>query len=229
MTLHPSPVGVELLDDPAADPEAVRLSLGNIARANRWFGGAAAVRYGLARVLDPAPERAVTLLDVGTGAGDLPAMAHGWATRRGIALTPLALERSPPAASLAHERGVPTVVGCGGALPFPDGAVDVVVLSQVIHHVDTAGRVLLLREAARVARVGGVVADLHPSGPAALGFRVAGRLMGFDHYTLVDGVTSLRRGLSVDALSRLLAQAGLIGTVRRRPGSRIVAWWRTVP
>ena len=35
-------VGTELLDDPAADPAAVTLSLRNVARANRWFGGAAA-------------------------------------------------------------------------------------------------------------------------------------------------------------------------------------------
>ena len=46
-----SSVGTELLDDPAADPAAVVLSLRNVARANRWFGGAAAVRYGLRQVL----------------------------------------------------------------------------------------------------------------------------------------------------------------------------------
>ena len=38
-----SPIGIELLDDPDADPAAVTLSLRNVARANRWFGGAAAV------------------------------------------------------------------------------------------------------------------------------------------------------------------------------------------
>ena len=32
-------LGSELLDDPGADPVAVRTSLTNIARANRLFGG----------------------------------------------------------------------------------------------------------------------------------------------------------------------------------------------
>ena len=68
-----SPVGVELLDDPAADPATVAESLRNIARSNRWFGGAAAVRHGLARVLADVPAGAtLTLADVGTGLGDLP-------------------------------------------------------------------------------------------------------------------------------------------------------------
>ena len=53
-----SPVGVELLDDPAADPAIVGESLRNIARANRWFGGASAVRFGLRRTLEAAPRAA---------------------------------------------------------------------------------------------------------------------------------------------------------------------------
>ena len=35
-----APFGIELLDDPDADPAVVARSLGNIARANWWFGGA---------------------------------------------------------------------------------------------------------------------------------------------------------------------------------------------
>jgi hypothetical protein len=81
--VHPlaiSSIGSELLDDPAADPSVVAQSLGNIARANRWFGGARAVRYGLARVLAGVPRtRPLSLLDLGTGAGDLPGDAARWA------------------------------------------------------------------------------------------------------------------------------------------------------
>ncbi|HEX9166623.1 MAG TPA: hypothetical protein VF862_11995, partial [Gemmatimonadales bacterium] len=80
-----SPHGTELLDDPAADPATVALSLRNIARANWWFGGWAAIRYGLSRLLeagDPGNRirsSRLTLLDVGTGIGDLPARAVRWA------------------------------------------------------------------------------------------------------------------------------------------------------
>ena len=48
-------IGAELLDDPKADPATVAESLHNVARANRWFGGAAAVRFGLGRTLADVP------------------------------------------------------------------------------------------------------------------------------------------------------------------------------
>jgi 2-polyprenyl-3-methyl-5-hydroxy-6-metoxy-1,4-benzoquinol methylase len=225
MSLRTSPIGAELLDDVAADPTAVRHSLHNIARANRWFGGLAAVRWGLARLLPRAPARPVTLLDVGTGAGDVPAMARRWAARRGIGLRAIALERHPAAARIATGAGLPVVLGCGGTLPFRARSVDLVIASQVAHHLDREDCVALLRECDRVARLGVVLADLHRSRAAALGFWVGGRLLRFDRFTLADGVTSLQRGFTTDELRGLLARSGIRATVRRRPGARLVAVW----
>lgn len=54
-TLALSPIGHELLDDPGADPAIVTESFRNLARSNRWFGGAAAVRFGLAQLIPGAP------------------------------------------------------------------------------------------------------------------------------------------------------------------------------
>ena len=51
-------LGVELLDDPSGSPAAVETSLHNIARANRWFGGTAAVCWGLGRALRGIPSGA---------------------------------------------------------------------------------------------------------------------------------------------------------------------------
>src|ERR671910_552293 len=86
-------IGAELLDDPTANPAAVAESLRNIARANRWFGGATAVRYGLRRTLGAVPPgTALTLLDLGTGLGDLPQLAVRWGAARGIRIQPIGVE-----------------------------------------------------------------------------------------------------------------------------------------
>lgn len=226
--LQPAALGIELLDNPAASPGLVRESLRNIARANRWFGGAAAVRFGLERAFVQLPPgtRELTLLDVGTGLGDLPLMAAAWAARRGIVLRPLGLERHGTAARLARDGGLAALVGDGGALPVRNDGVDLVLLSQVAHHFAPGAIVALLRECDRVARHGVIVADLRRSGMAALGFRLAGSVLRFDPDTLRDGVTSLRRGFSAGTLSALLAQAGIRAPVHRRPGARLVAVWR---
>ena len=92
--LGTSRLGAELLDDPAADPATVRASLRHIARANRWFGGRAAALWGLGRALHGVPRGTrLSLLDIGTGAGDLPRAAAAWARRRGWHLDVCGLER----------------------------------------------------------------------------------------------------------------------------------------
>jgi SAM-dependent methyltransferase len=223
-----SPVGTELLDDPGADPAAVALSLGNVARANRWFGGAAAVRYGLAQVLrDAAADRPLTLLDLGTGAGDLPRRAVGWARRRGRVLRPLGLELSRPAALLARGAGVPCAVACAGEPPLREKSVDLVLVSQLAHHFSRDSAVRLFRTCDALARVGVVVADLRRGRLAPLAFRLGAGALGFDPVTIADGVTSIRRGFTPAELRALLAAAGVDARVSRRPGWRLVATWRT--
>jgi SAM-dependent methyltransferase len=226
--LEVSPVGVELLDDPAADPATVLRSLRNVARANRWFGGAAAVHHGLARVLRGVPAaRPLTLLDLGTGAGDLPQRAARWARRRGYALRPVGLELSRTAAEMARRSGTPCAVACAGAPPIRQKSVDLVLVSQLAHHLTDDSTVRLLRTCDTLARVGVVVADLRRSPMAPLVFWVGARALRFDATTLADGITSLRRGFTAAELRALLRAAGVRARVSCRPGYRLVATWRT--
>jgi len=223
-----SPIGVELLDDPDADPAAVTLSLRNVTRANRWFGGAAAVRYGLRRLLrDLPPGRPLTLLDLGTGAGDLPRHAVAWARRRGYALRPLGLELSRPAAALAASAGIPCAVACAGAPPLRERSVDIVLVSQVAHHFTSESAMRLFHTCNALARVGVVIADLRRGRLAPLAFRVGATALGFDPVTKADGLTSIRRGYTSGELRELLLAAGVPARVARRPGYRLVAAWRT--
>jgi len=228
MTLE-SAAGWELLDDPLAPAHQVHESLRHIARANRLFGGAAAVRWGLREALAGVPRgTTLSLLDVGTGLGDLPRMARDWAQRFGVRLLPFGLDRHPAAARLAATGGLATIVGSGDALPLRTRSVDLVLMSQVAHHFCPSAVVCLLRECDRVARQAVVVADLRRSRAAAFGFRLASRLLGFDEDTRRDGVTSLDRGYSVQSFGQLLGEAGVAAQVARRPGARLVAVWTPV-
>jgi hypothetical protein len=221
-------LGEELLDDPAADPVIVAESLRNIARANRWFGGAAAVRFGLRRTLgNVAPGSAITLLDLGTGLGDLPRVAVQWGAARGIRITPLGLELNRAAARLAQSSGLATAVGCAGSPPVRDQSVDVVLVSQVAHHLTRASVIELFRICNRLARRAVIVADLrrHPLAPAS--FWCGARALRFDPVTVADGMTSLRRGFSRRELADLMAEAGVGGNVVQRRGFRLVGTWQT--
>jgi len=221
-----TPIGAELLDDPGASPAAVAESLRNIARANRWFGGAAAVRFGLSRTLNGVrPGSSLSLLDLGTGLGDLPDVAVRWGAARGVRIVPVGLELNRVAARLARAGGLPMAVACAGAPPVRDKSVDLVLVSQLAHHLTSDSVVHLLRTSDRLARRAVIVADLRRGPLAAPAFWCGARFLSFDPVTVADGITSIRRGFSRRELQALMARAGVVGRVDQRPGFRLVATW----
>ncbi len=223
------PAGTEALDDPRTDPALVRRMLHDISRANRWLGGRAVLYYGLVQLLERGDAgHTLTLCDIGTGAGDLPRAAARWAARRGVTLRAMGLERIPAAAALARDSGVPTAVATAAALPVRERGVDLVLISQLAHHLERAALVELFRAASRAARRGVLVVDLHPSPLARHGFPVAARVLGLHPMTISDGVTSVARGFSTGELEALARDAGCDNArAAVRPLGRIALWWRT--
>jgi 2-polyprenyl-3-methyl-5-hydroxy-6-metoxy-1,4-benzoquinol methylase len=105
--------------------------------------------------------------------------------------------------------------------------VDVVLSSQVAHHLTPESVVHLFRTCDRLARRAVIIADLRRHALASALFWCGARLLGFDPVTLSDGVTSIRRGFSRGELLQLMVQAGVKGRVDQRPGFRLVATWLT--
>lgn len=220
--------GVELLDDPAADGELATRSLRDVALANRWFGGTSAVLAALDEEWRKGGPTQQSLLDVGTGAGDIPARARGHAAVHGIDLTTIGVERT---FVLAHASRAATGTACvadGLALPFADHSVDIVTCSQVLHHFVDDRAALLLRELHRVASRVVVVADLRRSWTAAAGIWTASFALGFHPVSRHDGVLSVLRGYRGAELAHLVEDAvGVSPAVRDRPGFRLTACWHT--
>src|SRR6266480_4291122 len=217
-------IGTELLDDRRADPRAVRTELRDIARLNTLFGGTRAVLHALEPVFHAScnVQRATgdvhwTLLDVGAGSGDIARAAAAAAARHGIELTPIGLEVIPAAARLTRDNGVAVVMGDGEALPFAAKSVDVVIASQVLHHLPRAV----------AARRAVVLADLRRSHVAMAGMWLAGYALRMGATTRHDAVVSLRRGYTRAEFTGMLREAGVAAVARYRPGFRIVAAWET--
>jgi SAM-dependent methyltransferase len=217
--------GAELLDSPDADPGLARRSLRDVALANRLFGGIRAVLGELDPLWERLPRHA-TLLDVGTGIGDIPARARQAAARHGVALETVGLEAT--ASLVEANRGINTWLVCGDArrLPFADHSVDVVTCSQVLHHFFDADARLVVAEMHRVARTRVIISDLHRSRIAAAGIWLASFALDFHPTSRHDGVVSVMRGFHLAELRQLVRDAlGVDAAVRYRPGYRITASW----
>ena len=220
--------GIEYLEEPGVDPALVRRSLADVARANRLFGGTRAVLAEVDRVLVRSLEggRALTLLDVGTGAGDIPVRAEVLARRRGVTLTTIGLDESETLAVATRSLLAASIRGNALALPFADRSVDIVTCSQVLHHFPDEQAVRVIGELDRVSRHRVIISDLRRSWLAAAGIWVASFPLGFHSVSRHDGVVSVMRGYTADELSRLVTRAlGRAPDVRRRLGFRVTASW----
>ena len=219
----------ELLDDPAADAAAVLASLRDVARANRFLGGASAPLRRLDELLRPVAAGAtLTLLDVGAGDGDILRAAKIRAARAGIRLRLMAVERHPAAAHhIAGDDGIAPLLADAAALPLAARSVDLVLCSQLLHHYRGAELTGIVAELGRVARLGVVIADLRPNRVAAVGLWLASFPLGFQSVSRRDGVTSVLRGFTAAALREACAQAGVTAEVRNHAMFRVTAAWRS--
>jgi SAM-dependent methyltransferase len=217
--------GVEHLDDPHADPRVVRRSLSDVARSNALFGGTSAV---LAELDDAFAllRRCATLLDVGTGMGDIPAHAREHARARGIELATFGLDSVEVLAEASRARTTAAVRADALALPFADRSIDIVTCSQVLHHFADSEARLVVQELHRVARHRVIIADIRRSWLAAAGIWMASFPLRFHPVSRHDGVVSVLRGFTAAELRGVVSRAiGQVPRARTRRGFRVTASW----
>jgi len=220
--------GVEILDDPATPRDVRQRAMADIARSNALLGGTRAVLAALDDVLPRVPRlpRDATLLDVGTGLGDIPERAAERARHRGVALTTIGLDVSESILASARAKTSATVVGDALRLPIADASADVVTCSQLLHHFTDVDARAVIAEVHRVARVAVIIADLRRSRVAAAAFALAGSALRFHAVTRHDGVASVYRGFTAAELGALVVDAtGVTPRLRRDAFWRLSATW----
>ncbi len=217
--------GIEILDRPGTDPDVVLRAMTDLMRSNRLFGGARAVIAEL-RAIAPSLPRYATLLDVGTGMGDIPALARRIAAQHDVALHTIGLDVDETLARAAAGRTAHAVRGDALHLPFADKSVDIVICSQALHHFFDGDMLRVLQELDRVARVRVIIGDLLRSRLAAPLFWVAATALRYHRISRHDGLVSIGRGFTTtDLQTAIVGALGHGACIRKRPGWRVTATW----
>jgi 2-polyprenyl-3-methyl-5-hydroxy-6-metoxy-1,4-benzoquinol methylase len=220
--------GFEILDSPDVDPKIVTRSLADVARANALFGGTSSALDELKDALKLVP-RDATLLDVGTGLGDIPCRAREEARRHGVELTTFGLDAAAELAEASKCSVDFSVCADARRLPFADNSIDIVMCSQVLHHFAGTEAAALLREMDRVARVRVIVSDIRRSWFAAAGLWLASFPLRFHAVSRHDGVVSVMRGFTPTELADTVQEAIARRPVaHRRRAFRVTTSWAPV-
>jgi ubiquinone/menaquinone biosynthesis C-methylase UbiE len=194
---------VEHLDRPV-DPADRAASLEDVHRLNAWFGGYWLTGRRLRRLGADGGEGPALVIDVGGASGHFAR----WLLRRrrGRGLRVIVVDREVPA---RPAPGVLSVCADAAALPFREGAADVVTTALTLHHLEPDVAVRALAEMRGVARRAVIVNDLLRTRLTLALTWLATRLLTRHPFSRHDGPLSVRRAYAPGEIVVLAEKAGI--------------------
>lgn len=223
----------ELMDAPGLPAAEVAEAYRVLRLVNRQLGNLRTARREVRRMLEEdgpwGPRPRPSLLDVGSGSGDIPrALGDLVALGSGRAWV-CALDRDPTAAALARGAGLEVVRGDTLRLPFGDAAFDLVTAVKFAHHFYGEALLRLVAELTRVARRRVVVLDIRRHRVAYYGFVAWSRVFTTNRLVRHDGPLSVLRGFTPAELAALGGTVpGFEWTVRAYAGFQLALVGRRV-
>ncbi|SDM71210.1 2-polyprenyl-3-methyl-5-hydroxy-6-metoxy-1,4-benzoquinol methylase [Cryobacterium flavum] len=216
---------VEIMDSPLCDPAMLTRTYQNFQVVNAVVSGWPGIyRRSIRPTLSTTTE--TTLLDVGSGGGDVSRSLARWAVRDGLRLTVTGID--PDARAHVFATSQPKIAGLSFRRALSSDLVaegarfDFVVSNHVLHHLSVDELKGLLVDSEDLARVRVLHADLERSNYAYLGFAAATWPFFRHSYIRPDGLTSIQRSYTAVEL-RAAVPAGW--TVSRGLPSRLVLGW----
>lgn len=190
----------EMIDTGEGTAGEIAASLTDMQSLNRWCGGHATSLRLLRRVVERTGKLRLKVLETGAGFGEAPIKARNVLLSSGIQLEVTLLDRVQ-----AHlGKGARGVVGDALALPFRDGAFDVVSCCLFTHHLEPGGILAYANEALRVAEGAVLINDLVRH-PVHYALAWAGRLIYRSRLTCHDAPASVRRAYTVREMTEMLS------------------------
>ncbi len=190
----------ELLDNDLGSAAEVASSLTDLRHINDWFGGTRTTAELLGQVAEATCCRELSMLEVGSGAGDLPKRASRIFAQSGGDIRITLLDRMW---SHLPINGMPSVAGDALALPFRDRAFDVVSCSLFAHHLEPEQLRQFAGEALRVCRRAVLINDLIRS-RLHLWLVYGGLPLFLSRITWHDAPASVRRAYTIDEMRQIL-------------------------
>jgi len=182
---------------------------------NRLYAAAGPIRAGVERLwVDAGRPARLTVLDVGSGSGDVNRPLLRWAERNRVELRVRLVDVREEACREARRlfRGEPRVeVMRGDLFELPERAADIVTATQFVHHFGPAELPGVIRRMLGVSRIGVVVNDLRRHAVPWAAAWLTARLITRNRCIRSDAPLSVARGFRDEDWDRLASEGGIHG------------------
>ena len=202
----------EWMDTEQVTPEDFAACLADLATVNTVTLARLPTLGFMRRIVRSHPGRALRVLDVGCGEGDMLRRLCRWAARAGHSLELTGLDMNA-LGNQAAQAATPASMGIdyrtADIFAAGLGDYDVIISSLFTHHLSDRQVVDFLRVMEAHAGLGWFVNDLHRSTVAYHGFRALAATAGWHRFVQHDGAISVTRSFRRADWGALLAEAGL--------------------
>lgn len=200
----------EFMDRPQPVSDELEADLTNLVSLNRHFGSHRLIRGFLSRWFESG--QSYRVLDLATGAGDIPRLIADWARERGLSVRIDAVDANPSTLEIArkHSKDYPEIQFLrGNVLAFETSETyDLVCCSLALHHFSEEDAMRLLRGCRALSHRFVLVTDLERSLATLAGVYALTALVYREPMTRFDGRLSARRAFSFSELRSLAQGAG---------------------
>lgn len=206
----------ELMDDPDCDRTALDATYRDFGPLNRLLSGWRRIYTGMLRPV-LAASAAPTVLDLGSGGGDVARSIVRWAARDGIAARVTGIDPDERAHAFASSRpaepGLSFRRATSAELVAEGARFDVVLSNHVLHHLDEHSLADVLRDSAELAGRLVVHNDIARSWAAYRAYGVVTRPFARRSFIHVDGSLSIRRSWTAAELRETLPAGWAVRTL----------------
>jgi hypothetical protein len=221
----------EIMDQPGLERGRHLQALAGLARLNSWSGSVRILWPQIRRQLERGNARPLRILDLASGAGDVPLGIWKRAARAGWTVTVEGWDISSIAVNHARQRaagaGAPLQFHVADALSAPgDQSFDVVMCSLFLHHLDESQAADLLGRMVHLSKRLVLVNDLVRSVSGYLLAYAATRLLTASDIVHADGPQSVAGAFCLEEVEVLARRAGMTGArIERRWPCRFLLSW----
>ncbi len=210
----------ELLDAPSVDERLLAQSLRDLSHLGGLLGWTRLAVRDVARIIKQQRLRAFSVLDVGTGAANVPIALARWARRQRLQAQIVAADISAPVLAVARRNcarypEIRVEQQNALALTYADQSFDLVICQGTLHHFSPDEAAALLQELARVARRAVIVIDLQRSRLLYAGAWLFLHALRRSQITRHDGLASIRRAYTPCEVRALAERASLSSAALR--------------
>ncbi len=176
----------------------LRVALRHLRWLNRIFGAAGPTLYGVKRLWsESGKSRQFSILDIGSGSGDVNRVLLRWADRNQIDLKIILADITEEACEEArmlyqHEGRIQVIRR--DLFQLPECCADVITATQFVHHFSSEELPKVIRCMLNASRFGIVINDIHRHWISWLAVWLVTRLVSRNRYIRNDGPLSVAKG-----------------------------------